>query len=97
MLMLCVGLITLTGCASKTSSTQVQTVKVGVIAPLSGPPANYGEDAVHAYSFITDKWNKEHPELQIQLVIEDGKCDGKDAASAAQKLISVDNVQVIVG
>jgi branched-chain amino acid transport system substrate-binding protein len=31
------------------------------------------------------------------LIIEDGKCEGKDAISAAQKLINVDRVQVIVG
>jgi len=29
-------------------------------------------------------------------VVEDGKCDGKTAASAAQKLINIDNVEVIL-
>jgi hypothetical protein len=29
--------------------------------------------------------------------VEDGKCEGKDATSAVQKLISVDKVQAIVG
>jgi branched-chain amino acid transport system substrate-binding protein len=34
--------------------------------------------------------------VQIQLVVEDAKCEGKDATSAVQKLINVDNVQAIV-
>jgi branched-chain amino acid transport system substrate-binding protein len=34
---------------------------------------------------------------QIEVVYEDGKCNGKDGSSAAQKLVSVDKVQAIIG
>jgi branched-chain amino acid transport system substrate-binding protein len=34
---------------------------------------------------------------QIEMVYEDGKCDGKAAALAAQKLVTVDKLQLIVG
>jgi branched-chain amino acid transport system substrate-binding protein len=33
----------------------------------------------------------------IQLIVEDGKCNGTDAANAAQKLINVDGVKIIIG
>jgi len=88
-------LTTLTGC-TQTSTTETKTVKVWVIAPLSGPAATYGEDTVNAYNMVVDEFNKKNKDLQIQLVFEDGKCDGKDATSAAQKLITVDKVQAIV-
>jgi len=34
---------------------------------------------------------------QIELVVEDGKCNGKDATAAVQKLINIDKVAVIAG
>jgi len=73
-----------------------EVVKIGVIAPLSGPAWNYGEDAINAYNYIVEKFNSSQSELEIKLVVEDGKCDGKTAASAAQKLINIDNVEVIL-
>ena len=83
------------------SSTQWQAnwpkvVNIGVIAPISGPASSYGLDGVNTYKYLTDKFNKEHTDIQIKLIVEDGKCEGKDAASAAQKLISVDNVVAIM-
>jgi branched-chain amino acid transport system substrate-binding protein len=68
-----------------------------VIAPISGPAAVYGQDATTLYQYEVDQFNKTHKNVQIQLIVEDGKCNGKDATSAAQKLISVDGVQAIWG
>lgn len=74
-----------------------EIVKIWVIAPMSGPAANYWEDAVNAYKYAVDKFNSENSwKIQIELVIEDWKCDWKTAASAAQKLISIDKVQTIL-
>jgi ABC-type branched-subunit amino acid transport system substrate-binding protein len=36
-------------------------------------------------------------DYNIELIYEDGKCNGKDSTSAAQKLISVDKVDMILG
>ena len=89
-------LTTFAGCTSTSTPQETKIVKIGVIAPLSGPGGNYGEDAVHTYTTVVDAFNKKNKDLQVQLVFEDGKCDGKDATSAAQKLITVDGVQAIV-
>jgi ABC-type branched-subunit amino acid transport system substrate-binding protein len=51
---------------------------------------------LNAYTYEVEKFNATHTGIQIQLVVEDGKCEGKDATSAAQKLITVDKVQAIV-
>ncbi len=34
---------------------------------------------------------------QLQIIYEDGKCTGKDATDAAQKLVSIDKVKYIIG
>jgi branched-chain amino acid transport system substrate-binding protein len=102
LLLLLVGVIailTLAWCSNISTSQNKwpEIIKIWVIAPLSGPAANYWEDAVNAYKYIVDKFNSENSwKIQIELIIEDGKCDWKTASSAAQKLISIDKVQTIV-
>lgn len=91
--------IALSGCTAPTTSTVAQEhtpIKIGVIAPLSGPAATIGEDAVHAYTLAIEKFNTSQSKYTAELVIEDGKCNGKDATSAAQKLVNIDNVKVII-
>lgn len=89
------SLLALAGCGMTTPSAQgPQTIKIGVIAPLSEWAATYGQDAVNAYKEVIAKNNDD--KYTFELVVEDGKCAGKDAVSAAQKLINVDKVQVIV-
>lgn len=86
-----------TNTSTQTKTNEIKTYKVWVISPLSWPAANYWEDAVNAYKFITDKFNSENSgKIHIDLIFEDGKCEWKSSTSAAQKLISIDKVQVIV-
>src|SRR6266852_6685140 len=76
-----------------------ETVKIGVIQPLSGSVAasgNYvrlgaeiGRDWVNAKGGVLGR--------QIQLLIEDNKSDPKEAATAAEKLTVRDKVPVIMG
>ncbi|MCX6824986.1 MAG: ABC transporter substrate-binding protein [candidate division SR1 bacterium] len=96
-LILGVLLATLAGCTQTSTSTEIKAIKIGVIAPVSGPATDYGMDGVNTYRYLTDKFNAEHKNLKIDLIVEDGKCNGKDATSAAQKLINIDQVPVIMG
>ncbi len=74
-------------------------VKVGVILPLTGDAAAYGEPMRNALTLAVEDVNKGGgvDGKDITLIYEDGKCSGKDAASAASKLVNVDKVQVIIG
>lgn len=69
-----------------------QTVKIGLMAPLTGDAASYGEGVKKGAELA-----KKRLDMNIELVVEDTKCDGKEAASAANKLISVDKVATIIG
>lgn len=81
------------------ASTTSGPIKVGVILPLTGDAAVYGEPLGHVLQIAADEINASGgvDGNQMQLVIEDGKCNGTDAASAAQKLVNIDHVQVVVG
>ncbi len=73
--------------------------KVGVILSLTGDAAPYGEGARNIDQIAVDEINAAGGinGQQVELVIEDGKCNGQDSANAAQKLVNVDKVQVIIG
>jgi branched-chain amino acid transport system substrate-binding protein len=81
--------LTMLGQRGKSSTTN-ETVKVGVIAPLSGQYAVIGEGIRDAMLLNTKN------EKGITFVFEDSQFDPKRAVSAYQKLTSVDNVDIIV-
>ena len=75
------------------------TVKVGVIEPLSGPVAASGNYVRMGAEIARDWINGKGGVLgrKIELLIEDNKSDPKEAATAAEKLIVRDKVPVIMG
>jgi ABC-type branched-subunit amino acid transport system substrate-binding protein len=86
------------GCGQQTTETSsaIKIVKIGVLAPLSGPAATIWADAVSTFMYARDEFNKNNNSIKIELVVEDGKCEWKDATSAAQKLVNIDQVKVIL-
>jgi branched-chain amino acid transport system substrate-binding protein len=82
-----------------TSSVDNGPIKIGAMVPLTGDAATYGEGAKNVYQLAVEEINSAGGinGRQVQLIIEDSKCNGKDATNAAQKLINVDGVKVIIG
>lgn len=81
---------------SLTEAANPKIVKIGVIAPLSGPASSYGNDSVYIYTAAVKQFNAVHSNIQVKLIIEDGKCSAKDATSAVQKLIDIDKVDFLL-
>lgn len=81
------------------TNAPAKIVKLGVIAPLSGDAAAYGEQAQRVLDYqlakVNEKYKKDN--IQFQLVYEDGKCAGNDSVSAFQKLTDIDGVKFILG
>ena len=75
------------------------TIKVGVLTPLTGPAAFYGNDILKGIEIAKDSINEKGGinGASIELVIEDSKCDGQTAITAANKLSDIDKVVGIVG
>lgn len=75
------------------------SVRIGWIGPLTGGAAQYGVPELNAAKLAVEDLNakggiKGHP---LELVVEDGKCDGATTTTAATKLIEVDQVNYISG
>ncbi|MEK7390906.1 MAG: ABC transporter substrate-binding protein [Patescibacteria group bacterium] len=78
---------------------EVGTYKIGFILPLTGDAAAYGEPGRNVYALAVEEINKSGGVngKQLEAIYEDGKCSGKDAANAMQKLANVDKVQIVIG
>jgi len=70
-----------------------EPIKIGIETTLTGDAATYGQDIKNAAEFANEKLGGGH----FSLVFEDDKCNGKDAVTAAKKLIEVDKVRAVVG
>jgi branched-chain amino acid transport system substrate-binding protein len=94
---LAVAVLILSGCTGY--AVREERIQVGFIAALTGPVADYGEPALKAAQLAVDEVNANGGigGKQVQLIVEDGKCNSKEAATVAQKLIDANKVQVILG
>lgn len=75
------------------------TIQIGYIGPLTGEAAPYGADTLHGAELRVQEINEAGgiDGYMLELIAEDGKCAGSDAASAAQKLTTIDGVVAIIG
>lgn len=75
------------------------TVKIGLLAPLTGFAAADGLSVKNSVELAVEKINAEGGLLgkQIELISYDDRADAKEAVSLAQKLIDQDGVVAVVG
>ncbi|HLD05407.1 MAG TPA: ABC transporter substrate-binding protein [Candidatus Nanoarchaeia archaeon] len=92
-------LLLLVACGQQPGSNSSEPIKLGVIGPLTGDVASIGQSMQRAYQLAAEEVNVEggiHGR-QVQLIFEDGRCNGKDGSNAANKLANIDKVSVILG
>lgn len=90
---------------SSTDNTQVKSdqstgpIKIGFIGPLTGDASSLGVPSKNAVELAVSEINAIGGinGRQIELIAEDGQCATKAANNAANKLISIDGVSVIIG
>jgi branched-chain amino acid transport system substrate-binding protein len=73
------------------SAQDVQVVKIGHVAPISGPQASYGKDNENGARMAVEDLNAQNvviggKKIKFELVAEDDAADPKQGAAAAQKL-----------
>lgn len=76
-----------------------KTLKVAILAPLSGDVATFGVSTRDGALLAIDEWNAKGGLLgrKIEAVVEDSQCEAEPAASAANKVINQDQVKFIIG
>jgi branched-chain amino acid transport system substrate-binding protein len=90
----------LSGCSgAKESSTESNTINVGVNLELSGGVASYGESLEQGIDLAVEEINKDGgvDGKKIELIKVDNKSEASEATNAAIKLTSQDKVAAIIG
>ena len=90
-------MVSMAACAPA-ASTEKKPIKVGVLSPLTGPIAAYGQDQINGVNMAVEEINAAGGLLgrQLTVQVEDDEKKPEMAASLTQKLIN-DGVDVIIG
>ncbi len=74
-------------------------IKIGMIGPLTGDAAVYGETLRDIVKLAAEEINNAGGVngRPLEMIYEDGKCSGSGAANAMQKLVNVDKVKIVIG
>ena len=79
---------------TSTQEVEIETIKVGILTPLSGNLAFLGENIVQSAELAKEELGYEN----VEFIIQDSGVVGnsKDAISGYKKLVEVDNVKIII-
>ncbi len=77
-------------------SMGIPALKMGVILPRSGGTATFGMESGNGMKLAVEELNA-GGSIKIDMHLEDDKSSVSDAANAAQKLINIDKVNIILG
>ena len=91
----------ITAVAGMATAQDVQVVKIGHVAPMSGAQAHYGKDNENGARMAVDDLNTQNvviggKKIKFELVAEDDAADPKQGTAAAQKLCDA-KVNGVVG
>ncbi|MDW8324562.1 MAG: branched-chain amino acid ABC transporter substrate-binding protein [Burkholderiales bacterium] len=101
MLTFAAGVLALGGCGKKEQAPdEAQVVRIGSVAPLTGPQAHIGKDNDNGARLAVEEINAQGLTLggkpvRLELVSEDDQADPKTATIVAQKLVDTGVVAVI--
>ncbi len=80
--------------SSDTTNGAKQTLTIGFVGPLSGDPGYLGNYVRKGMDLAAEELRQSG--MDIKIIYEDGKCNGKDAANAFIKLRDIDQVQAVM-
>lgn len=88
-----------TGSGGGASKGKLSEVKIGVVAPLTGGGALYGQQMKNGAVLAVEEINKAGGILgaQIKLTVEDDKGSLAESGKATEKLVSQDKVNIWIG
>jgi branched-chain amino acid transport system substrate-binding protein len=88
-----------TGALTWGGSLSAQEVKIGLVAPLTGPAAAYGTDILNGLLLAVDELNQKGGVAGRKIMLEQGDDRGspKDAANVAQKYVSDNQIVAMIG
>lgn len=93
-LMVALAALAVVGMLGAGAPAAAQTIKIGLMAPLTGPAAADGQSAKHSCEMLVEQVNAAGGinGKKIELIVYDDQFDSKQAVIVAQKMIQGDKV-----
>lgn len=85
-----------TGETTDNANTE-EVIKIGYVGPLTGDAASIGQDMKSAIEIFLETKNNTLNGKKVEIIYEDGQCNGQFASNAINKLISSDKVKFVLG
>ena len=80
-----------------TTSAIAADLKIGVVSPMTGATATFGQENANGIKLAYEKMKKMAGGKKFDLIIEDDKSEAIESTNATRKLLSVDKVSVMIG
>ncbi|TWA64182.1 amino acid/amide ABC transporter substrate-binding protein (HAAT family) [Azospirillum baldaniorum] len=93
------GGLLMTGIAASVPAQAQDTVRIGLVQPLTGSVAYNGKSVVEGARLAVEEMNAAGGVLgkKIELIVEDGQCTPANSVNAVEKLVQKDKVVTLVG
>lgn len=93
------GSLLTAGIAAAVPAQAQDTVRIGLVQPLTGSVAYNGKSVVEGAKLAVEEMNAAGGILgkKIELVVEDGQCTPANSVNAVEKLVQKDKVAMLVG
>lgn len=73
-----------------------EALKIGVVSPITGATATFGQENVNGIKLAYEKIKKASGK-KFELLIEDDKSDAIESTNATRKLINIDKISAMIG
>jgi branched-chain amino acid transport system substrate-binding protein len=93
--LLVVALLAAVGCGGKSAGSG--TIKIGLIAPLTGDVKTFGESTKNAFELALSQVNNKVGDITIETTVGDDRNDATEGVNLATKMITQDGVKAIIG
>lgn len=87
----------LVGCSGGGGGGGGGTIKIGLIAPLTGEIKTFGESTKAGFELALEQAGYQAGNFKIEVVIGDDKADPAEGVNLAERMINQDGVKAIVG
>jgi branched-chain amino acid transport system substrate-binding protein len=91
------ALLVSAGMTSNAAHAQGGTIKIGLLAPLTGPLATPGVDLVDGFKLFWEQNQSMAGGRKVEVVVADTTCNPDQALTLARRLVHQDKVNFIVG
>lgn len=89
--------ISAVACGNAESGSGQQKVTIGLVATFSGPASVYGERMKRTAELAIPMLEKDHPDIDFELVTADDACDPAQGVQATEKVVLRDEIDVLIG